>query len=206
MWASIKLYLDDGVLDWQRGLSQSIWKNRWKLILWQQQLSCGDLIRPRCRSPPPKKKPKTKNSLFGVPSLSMSPYSPVCLYLSSNDPSSFPCCKQVHVTNLGRSLMALLSPFVLGKATAEQLVNVVHMADWAECIRGFWRDAAAAEVKKKKTLCVNSCSLATSHIKRSWSVDSCPPWSLGMEQMPFVYMYATKDLYSLVRDLIHLVM
>lgn len=39
-----------------------------------------------------------KNSSFGVPSLSLSLYSPPCLYLSCNDPSSFPCCKHVHVT------------------------------------------------------------------------------------------------------------
>lgn len=53
---------------------------------------------------------------------------------------------------------------------------------------------------------MNSCSLATSDIKRSRSVRAFPLWpSQGMEQMPFVYVDATKDLCTLVMHQLYVV-
>lgn len=49
--------------------------------------------------------------------------------------------------------MASLRPFVFAKATVGQLLNEAHKvrADWAECITGFWGDAAAA--KRERAMC-----------------------------------------------------
>lgn len=71
----------------------------------------------------------------------------------------------VYTVQSGPNLTASVRLFVLGETT----VNIVHMADWAECMTGPRGDAAAAE---RKGLCVNSRFLATFHIKMSRSVHS----------------------------------
>lgn len=89
--------------------------NRWKLTQWQQQLSCEVLIR---------LSENTARFVFSLflcfPLLAL-----IFVYLVITLPVFLPVSRST--VQSGPNLIASLRPFVLSRATGEQLLNVVHM-------------------------------------------------------------------------------
>lgn len=106
------------------------------------------------------KKKKKKKSRFVLCLFSLSPSSPSCLCLSSNDPSSFSPCKRVY-SSIWTQPNSIVEGFCLRQSHRRAVVECgAHGPGQIElnALPGLWRDAAAVERNRQ---CVNSCSLAT---------------------------------------------